>query len=368
MGTIADKLNELKRTKDNIKAAIISKGVNVADNTPFSSYPNKIAEIETGGIATPRVTAKYAYHKNNPETNLTQEEIDRYVFVAEGMFSNCNSQRIYAIDGKKLIIVNPVKMFYYCQLLKSLDVSKFDTSAVTNMNNMFYYCKALKSLDLSNWDTSNVTDLGSMFYYCQALASLDLSNWNTSNVTNLGSMFNGCSSLTSLDLSNWDTSNVTSLSYTFYNCAKLKEIDLSTLNLIKCDNIYYAFGYCSELLKLRLPDIPKSSSSSIQMFNVVCSKCNDFQFANGGTFGNKSTSSSLTLSLVYIWRGSADAIATGHDKTNGYFYEAFANSIGENTSGKTRNIKLYTTLYNSLTDEQKALLTDKGYTLSYGTS
>ena len=76
MGTIADKLNELKRTKDNIKAAIISKGVNVADNTPFSSYPNKIAEIETGGIAQPRVTANYAYHKNSPETHLTQGEID----------------------------------------------------------------------------------------------------------------------------------------------------------------------------------------------------------------------------------------------------------------------------------------------------
>ena len=316
MGTIADKLNELKRTKDNIKAAIISKGVNVADNTPFSSYPNKISEIETGGIAKPRVTAKYAYHKNSPETNLTQKEIDSYVFVAEGMFSNYNSQRIYAIDGKKLIIVNPVKMFYYCKNLKSLDISKFDTSAVTDMR----------------------------------------------------SMFNSCSSLTSLDLSNWDTSNVTNLSFTFYNCSKLKEIDLSTLNLIKCDNISYAFGYCSGLLKLRLPDIPKSSSSLIQMFNVACSKCNDFKFVNGGTFGNKSTSSSLTLSLVDIWRGSADAIATGHDKTNGFFYEAFANSIGENTSGKTRTIKLYTTLYNSLTYEQKALLTDKGYTLSYGTS
>ena len=342
MGTIADKLNELKRTKDNIKAAIISKGVNVADNTPFSSYPNKIAEIETGGIAKPRVTAKYAYHKNSPETNITQEEIDSYVFVAEGMFSNYNSQRIYAIDGKKLIIVNPVKMFYYCKNLKSLDISKFDTSAVTDMRSMFNGCSSLTYLDLSNWDTSNVTNLSSMFY--------------------------GCSNLESLNLSNFNVSNVTSLSFTFYNCSKLKEIDLSTLNLIKCDNIDYAFGYCSDLLKLRLPDIPKSSSSLIQMFNVACSKCNDFKFVNGGTFGNKSTSSSLTLSLVDIWKGEADAIATGHDKTNGYYYEAFANSIGENTSGRTRNIKLYTTLYNSLTDKQKALLTDKGYTLSYGTS
>ena len=49
-------------------------------------------------------------------------------------------------------------------------------------------------------------------------------------------------------------------------------------------------------------------------------------------------------------------------------YENFANSIGENTTAYTRTIKLYTTLYNDLTDEQKALLTDKNYTITYGTS
>ena len=343
MGTIADKLNELKRTKDNIKAAIISKGVNVADNTPFSSYPNKIAEIETGGIAKPRVTAKYAYHKNSPETNLTQEEIDSYVIEANNMFNGCSGLKsIDAVNGKKLVIVNPSHMFNGCSGLTSLDVSKFDTSAATDMESMFHNCSKLTSLDLSNWDTSNVTNLSSMFYGCSNLESLNLSNLNVSNVANL--------------------------SFTFYNCSKLKEIDLSTLNLIRCNNINYAFADCSNLLKLRLPDIPKSSSSLIQIFSVACSKCNDFKFVNGGTFGNKYTSSSLTLSLVYIWKGEADAIATGHDKTNGFFYEAFANSIGENTSGRTRNIKLYTTLYNSLTDKQKALLTDKGYTLSYGTS
>ena len=316
MGTIADKLNELKRTKDNIKAAIISKGVNVADNTPFSSYPNKIAEIETGGIAKPRVTAKYTYHRNSPETNLTQKEIDSYVIVADSMFSYCTKDKINVIDGKKIIIVGAEKMFYNCQFLTSLDVSSFDTSNVTTMSYMFY----------------------------------------------------NCSRLTSIDVSNWDTSNVTTMSYMFYSCSKLKEFDLSMFNLNNCDNIMYMFGGCASLLKLRLPDIPKSSSSSIQMLNSACSKCNDFQFVNGGTFVNNSTSSSLTLSLVYIWKGAADAIATGHDKTNGFFYEAFANSIGENTSGKTRTIKLYTTLYNSLSDEQKALLTDKGYTISYGTS
>ena len=34
-----------------------------------------------------------------------------------------------------------------------------------------------------------------MFYNCNALTSLDLSGWETSNVTNMDNMFKGCSAL-----------------------------------------------------------------------------------------------------------------------------------------------------------------------------
>ena len=39
-------------------------------------------------------------------------------------------------------------MFYNCRNLTSLDLSSFDTSAVTYMYNMFYNCSALTSLIL----------------------------------------------------------------------------------------------------------------------------------------------------------------------------------------------------------------------------
>lgn len=48
--------------------------------------------------------------------------------------------------------------FYNINCL-SLDLSNFDTSNVTNMNNMFICCKYLTSLDLSNFDTSNVINM-----------------------------------------------------------------------------------------------------------------------------------------------------------------------------------------------------------------
>ena len=63
-------------------------------------------------------------------------------------------------------------MFSSCYALTSLDLSTFDTSAVTNMDSMFYHCNRLTSFDLSSFDTSSVTNMSDMFYGCSALTSL----------------------------------------------------------------------------------------------------------------------------------------------------------------------------------------------------
>jgi surface protein len=89
-------------------------------------------------------------------------------------------------------------MFYFCNSLTSLDVSGWDTSAVTSMSTMFYSCNSLTSLDVSGWDTSAVTSMSSMFYSCNSLTSLDVSNWDFSKVTtasNASGMFRYCRGL-----------------------------------------------------------------------------------------------------------------------------------------------------------------------------
>ena len=52
MGTNADKLEYLLETKNQIKQAIIDKGVNVADTDTFRSYATKIGEIQSGSPST----------------------------------------------------------------------------------------------------------------------------------------------------------------------------------------------------------------------------------------------------------------------------------------------------------------------------
>ena len=79
-----------------------------------------------------------------------------------------------------------------------------------------------------------------MFYNCNSLKSIDLSNFNTSNVTNMKGMFYNCSSLTSIILSNFNSKNIKTkdgINQMFINCNKLQ------LRNIKCNDytIKYQF-------------------------------------------------------------------------------------------------------------------------------
>ena len=115
-------------------------------------------------------------------------------------------------------------MFCRCSSLEELNISKLNTSNVTDMRNMFTLCSKLKRLDLRNFDTSNVTNMLCMFSECADLASIDLSSFNTENVTRMDNMFYECPSLTSLDLSSFSTASLTKTDLMFYLCNHLKTV------------------------------------------------------------------------------------------------------------------------------------------------
>ena len=89
------------------------------------------------------------------------------------------------------------------------NLSKWDTSNVTDMSKLFYCCSNLKKLNLNNWNTSNVTNMSYMFFSCLDLEYLECNNWNTSKVTDMSHMFEGTHSLSEIQgLKTWNTSNV----------------------------------------------------------------------------------------------------------------------------------------------------------------
>ena len=168
-----------------------------------------------------------------------------------GMFFYC--QALTALDLSKFNtekVTDMSSMFSGCEALKSLDLSNFNTQYVTNMSWMFADCSTLTSLDLSNFNTQNVTNMNWMFESCEALTSLDVSKFNTENVTQMGNMFSGCQALTSLDLSNFNTENVTYMYYMFYDCSALTSLDVSNFNIQNVTNMSYMFYGCTSLTNI----------------------------------------------------------------------------------------------------------------------
>jgi LPXTG-motif cell wall-anchored protein len=167
-----------------------------------------------------------------------------------------NTPDVTEIEGlEKLDMSSAVDtqcMFNQCGV-RSLDVSGWDVSNVTNMSYMFSSATKLTSLDLSNWDTSNVTDMSGMFYNDELLQSVKMPR-NTGNVTTMYNMFAECDSLTDPGVSNLDTSSVTSMSRMFMNCFKLTELDLSSFDTSNVTSIskMFAMDYPTNLEKVIL--------------------------------------------------------------------------------------------------------------------
>ena len=108
------------------------------------------------------------------------------------------------------------QMFYYCDGLRSLDVSNFNTGNITNMRYMFYACTNIINLNLSNFNTDRVTDMSYMFANCERLLSLDIRNFNFNNVGSYTGMFNSVPSNCEIIVANdnakrWITSKFSNL-------------------------------------------------------------------------------------------------------------------------------------------------------------
>lgn len=107
-------------------------------------------------------------------------------------------------------------------------------------------------------DTENLTSMSYLFDSCNNLTTIPL--LDTSKVTSMYKMFNECQKLSSIPL--LDTSNVHEMSYMFYNCSNLTTIPL--LDMTNVNSVSSMFGYCTNLIsipKLIIPPILYSLNS-----------------------------------------------------------------------------------------------------------
>ena len=108
-------------------------------------------------------------------------------------------------------------------------------------------------------DTSNVTNMDYMFAHCYNLTTLP--QLDTSNVTTMTGGFYYCSSLTTIP--QLDTSKVTNMQYMFYNCSNLTTIpQLDTSNVTDAINMYSMFDFCSSLEEIHMTGMKVSFNIS----------------------------------------------------------------------------------------------------------
>lgn len=158
-------------------------------------------------------------------------------------------------------------------------------------------------------DTANVTSMNSMFSSCSKLTTIP--KLDTSNVTSMTYMFSDCQNITTVP--QFDTSNVTKMNSMFSGCSKLTTVPL--FDTSKVTNMIYMFDYCNNL-------------KTIHMINI-----------------------NANLDINYSTKFTREALL-----------EIIGN-LKAQTSG-TKTLKMGATNLAKLTDEDKAIATNKGWTLA----
>ena len=185
------------------------------------------------------------------------------------MFRGCSSLEYINFgihDTSSLILMS--FMFSGCKNLTSVNLDNFNTSKVTEMNRLFEDCQKLTSLNLSHFNTKSAKITSHMFTGCEALASLDISNFDTSKVTSMVEMFKNCKELISLDLSNFNTINVTTMNSMFLGCEKLTNLNLANFETSNVENMNAMFQNCKNLTSLDLSSFDTSKVKNMR--NMFC--------------------------------------------------------------------------------------------------
>ena len=249
------------------------------------------------------------------------------------MFSGCKSlTTIPQLDTYS--VTNMDDMFINCTSLTS--IPQLNTSNVTRMVNMFSSCTSLTTIP--QLDTSNVTRMVNMFSNCTSLTTIP--QLNTSNVARMANMFSSCTSLTTIP--QLDTRSVTNMLSMFASCTSLTTIP--RLDTRSVTNMSEMFSGCSSLISVPRLDATSLTNTS-NMFGYDFSPLN--KFTDFGGLINLKVNLNLTPCPKLT-----------HDSLMNVINEA------ADVTSSPKTLTLGTKNLNKLTDEEKAIATNKGWTLA----
>ena len=378
MATIAENLQKIVDIKQDIKTAIENKGVDMT-NTPFTEYSTKINEITTGGGGSSTFVIPDGMKFQGSTITSVPENFDfSEVTDMSHMFMDC-----YNLESANINTNSATNMDYlFCNCCNMITAPELKTSKVTSMESMFRgdFSYKMKINTLPLYDTTNVTNMKNMFFYNSQLETIP--SFNTSNVTDMSGMFSDCSKLKTIP--QLDTAKVTNMNSMFSNNQKLIEIpQLDTSNVIDMQSMFY--------MCYNLTEIPQLDTSNVNnaryMFNS-CRKLTKIPQLNFGSITNTTSifrTEALTnltdlggfVNLKVSWtsnfldRVPQASVESLMNVINGLWdwtdYPDGKAPLNNGTIynfGTTHSLKFGSTNLNKLTEEQVAVATAKGWTLT----
>lgn len=242
-------------------------------------------------------------------------------------------------------------MFHDDCNLKKIDCTGWDTSSVKSMSMMFAGTTELTDISgIESFDTRNVATIRQMFYCTFKLSDLNLSKWNTSNVTDFDGVF--CrSSLSNVDfVSNWNVSSASTFEGMLSKMPNLEHIDISRWNIKNDANVT---GFSNEDSLLRYISLPASLMTSNRSGLLPIPSSSSIDGATGKWYA-KSDSSSYDRADIPV--GKADtyyavpafAVYSESDKSLDFY-----NSDNVPKAGTDYNGKIATSVYMGVEDIER---------------
>lgn len=333
-------------------------------SSSFTNFINSITQTDLDKSIV--LQTKFNNATPSERVNITSEYRDLVYYPAVDM--DMLSSNAVNVNGSKT-----TQFFPYVKIKGT----KWENSAV---NLTFRDCSALKYIEEQDWE--NLTG-ENMFYYCSNLMEIpsgyklgcSLGTFGAP-ITSMQNWFNSCYKITAVPL--FDTSKVQSMYQTFYNCYKLETVPLFDTSAVT--NMNGMFNTCSVLTT-----IPSFNTSNVRDMRSMFASCNKLQsipaldcsaVSQIGYFFGYSAINTLTEMGGLINLGMSNTLSGSLNGTTSSFLNYAPNLTKESVLNiinglydrasagySILNLKMHANHLAMLTDEEKAIATNKGWAL-----
>lgn len=340
------------------------------------------------GDDTPIKASNFDTEITNLPTGSGGADLDEYFYGSGTGGTGSTSGGYWArlVKNLKPLTGLPAQCAYYFYMYQGeeIDLSQVPlNTTITHCANMFASTKC-KKIDISRLNFDGVTTTANMFNDIGS-AEIILGNNRFPNSKTFTRMFSSNTQATDLPIENIDYSNVTAMDYFMYNATKVEKEQIDIYAPV-CKNFYYAFYNCDKVKNIKLKsDVPVTSmgycfgssenlvsvdiegldlsglvgtSASTGITNLVTS-CGNLQTLKFGTNYGAGFSSTLSanstgagLELQYCGKLTKESVID------------LFNKLADISSKNTQRIVLHNSVKNQLTDVEKAIATNKGWTVA----